>query len=162
MESSAIWCMLGHIFTEPVQENDTYRQLEKVQIKYNRQFKAGSVRSFFSSMCRKVETDTSEKLPNHFKNHLQQSATLRTSSQVSVQYSPSLCRRTIPNRHPQDISKINISNIETRLAKSVWICVSPSLCRKTIPNGHLQKSFRRGMLGSVREKRLEPVGGNGI
>ena len=68
-----------------------------------------------------METDTSEKLRNHFENHLQKSATLRTSSQVSVQYSPTLCRKTIPNGHLQKTCKIYIFNIKTRLARSVWI-----------------------------------------
>ena len=84
-------------------------------------FNVESVRSFFSSPCRKMETDTSEKLPNHCKNHLQKSATLRTSSQVSVQYSPTLCSKTVPNGHLQKITKIYTFYIKTRLARSVWI-----------------------------------------
>ena len=65
-------------------------------------------------------TDTSEKLQNH-KNHFQKSATLRTWSQVSAQFLPSLRRKTIPNRHLQKSNKINKKVKFTRLARSVWI-----------------------------------------
>ena len=67
---------------------------------------AHGVRSFFSILCRNMETNTSESPRNPFENHLQKSATLRTSSNVSVQYSPTICRKTIPNRHLQKIIKI--------------------------------------------------------
>ena len=65
-------------------------------------------------------TDTFDKPQNH-KNHLQQSATLRASSQVAVEYYPTLCRKTIPNRHLQKTGKIYNFNIKTGLARSVWI-----------------------------------------
>ena len=65
-------------------------------------------------------TDTSEELQNH-KNPFQKSATLRTWSQVSAQFFPSLCRKTIPNRHLQKSNKIDKKVKNTRLARSVWI-----------------------------------------
>ena len=80
---------------------DTSKRFKQCAIGNENKLNAESVRSFFSSMCRKVETDTSEKLPNHFKNHLQKSATLRTSSQVSVQ----LTRPCAGKRYLTDTSK---------------------------------------------------------
>ena len=65
-------------------------------------------------------TDTFDKPQNH-ENRLQKSATLRTSSQVSVQYSPTLCRKPVPNRHLQKNIKIYTFYIKARLARSVWI-----------------------------------------